>query len=128
MRNHRKLLIWQKAQQLAVDIRRATRRFPRAGYGRLRSQLVDAAESTVLTIVEGCGSASQKEFARFLDMSTKSQTEVEGALELARDYGVMSRDLWKSLSERVAELRRTTCGLRAKILQDGARKDPNARP
>ena len=95
MRDHRKLLIWQRAHTLTIEVRRAARTFPRSGYTSIRTQMTRAAESLVLTIEEGCGSNSQREFARFLDMSLKSSTELEEELELAKDYGVLQHKLWR---------------------------------
>ena len=89
MQDHRRLRVWQRAHALAIEIRAVTRRFPRSGYGSLQSQMVRAAESVVLNIVEGCGTSSAKEFARFLDVSIKSTSELEAQLELAKDYGVL---------------------------------------
>jgi four helix bundle protein len=51
--------------------------------------MIRAAESIVFNIVEGCGARSRKEFARFLDVSIKSCSELEAELELAKDYGVL---------------------------------------
>ena len=115
MRNHRDLQVWQRAQALAVEIRRTTQRFPRQGYTALQSQMVRAAESIVLNIVEGCASPTQKEFARFLDIAIKSASELEAQLELARDYRVLAQDRWESMSKEVVEIRRMLCGLRAKV-------------
>jgi four helix bundle protein len=118
MQNFRKLRVWAKAHALAIEIRRATQSFPTRDYQSLRSQLVRAAESVVLNIIEGCGSSSQKEFARFLDMSSKSTTEVEGGLLLARDYGIMDPDQWRRLARQTVEVRRMVYGLRTKVLAD----------
>ena len=126
MRDHRKLLVWQRAHDLAIAVRRAGRTFPRSGYTSIRSQMISAAESIVLTIVEGCGSASQREFARFLDMSFKSSTELEEELELAKDYGVLQEKQWRPLQKELIEIRRMTCGLRARVLRD-AEKDERSR-
>lgn len=79
----------RRSHVLAVKIRRATRRFPRTGYGKLQSQITNAAESVVLNIVEGCGGRTPKDFARFLDHSIKSTSELEAQLELAKDYGAL---------------------------------------
>jgi four helix bundle protein len=86
MRDHRKLLVGQKAHRLALDIRRTTARFPRVGFSDLKAQITSAAESIVINIVEGCGTDSQREFARYLDIAIKSSKELEAELELARDY------------------------------------------
>lgn len=77
MRDYKELVVWQRAHALTIDIRRATKSFPRSGYAALLSQIVRAAESIAMNIVEGCFAASQKDFARFLDISIKSSGEVE---------------------------------------------------
>ena len=81
------------------------------------SALIRAAESIAFNIVEGCGSTSQKELARFLDISIKSASELEYQLMLARDYGVLGESVWKALSEGTTDIRRMLCGLRAKVLE-----------
>ncbi|HEV7992687.1 MAG TPA: four helix bundle protein [Gemmatimonadaceae bacterium] len=116
VQDHRKLRVWSQAQSLAIAVRRATRRFPRSGYGSLQSQITRAAESIVLTIVEGCGAASQREFARFLDMAVKSSSEVEAQLELAMDYGVLDGESWDTMTKDVVSIRRQLCSLRTKVL------------
>ena len=110
-------MIWKRAHNLAIAVRRATRRFPRRDFAALRNQANRASESVVFTIVEGCGTSSQREFARFLDMSLKSATELEEQLELAKDFGVLAHAEWQALSAELIEIRRMTCGLRAKVLE-----------
>ena len=116
MQDYRKLRVWIKAHTHAVNVRRATQRFPRTGYASLKSQITSAAESIAFNIVEGCGSSSLKELARFLDISIKSSSELEYQLVLAKDYGVLSEKAWKELTHVTIDIRRMLCGLRAKIL------------
>jgi four helix bundle protein len=116
VQDHRKLRVWGQAQGLAIAVRRATRRFPPSGFASLKSQMTRAAESIVLTIVEGCGAASQREFARFLDMAIKSSSEVEAQLELSRDYGVLDSESWCAMSREAVSIRRQLCVLRTRVL------------
>lgn len=116
MQDYRRLLVWKRAHTLAIEVRRTTRRFPRTGYGALQSQIMRAAESVVFNIVEGCGGRSPKEFARFLDISIKSTSEVECQLELAKGYGVLGHQAWQRLTIEAVEIRRMLCGLRKKVL------------
>lgn len=88
---------------------------PRRGFGRLIAQLTDAAESIPFNIVEGCGATTRKEFSRFLGISVKSTMEVEEQLEMARDAGALSLQVWQPLAKEVVEIRRMLCGLRAAI-------------
>ena len=84
--------------------------------------MTSAAESIVLTIVEGCGSISQREFARYLDMSLKSSNELEEELLLAKDNGALQEIHWRSLRDELVESRRMTCGLRARVLEAAERE------
>ena len=116
MQDFRRLLVWQRAHAFALDVRRVTDAFPRVGYTDLKSQLRRAAESIVTNIVEGCGASSRKEFARFLDMSIKSTSEVDYQLQLARDLGVLCHARWKPLAQEVVELRKMLSALRRTVL------------
>jgi four helix bundle protein len=120
MRDFRGLLVWQKSHALALAVRRQTRRFPRRGYASFISQLIRAAESVPFNIVEGCGAASQKDFARYLDNSIKSANELEYQLQLALDNNILPNDRWRALTDDCIEVRKMLYGLRRKILDDGA--------
>ena len=116
MQNFRRLHVWERAHQFALDVRIATESFPRSGYGELKAQLVRAAESIPTNIVEGCGASSRKEFARYLDISIKSTFEVEYQLQLAKDYSILLPNRWESLSSEVVQIRRMLYGLRKPVL------------
>jgi four helix bundle protein len=96
MRDFKRIKAWHRAHALSIALHKRTRSFPRAGYARLRAQLTAAADSIKDTIAEGCGAATNKEFARFLDMSIKSANETEGHLLTARDLDLFSLDEWRS--------------------------------
>ena len=127
MQDFRQLLVWKRAHAFALNIRRATQAMPRTGYTDLKSQMTRAAQSIVDNIVEGCGAASRLEFARYVDISIKSTSEIDYQLELARDLGVMSHDVWKPLAKEVIELRKMLSALRRSVLAAAAR-DKTLRP
>jgi four helix bundle protein len=116
MQDFRRLLVLQRAHAFALDVRRVTDAFPRVGYADLKSQLRRAAESIATNIVEGCGASSRKEFARFLDISIKSASEVDYQLQFARDLGVLPHARWKPLAQEVVELRKMLSALRRTVL------------
>ena len=126
MQDFRRLVVWQRAHAFVLDVRRATDAFPRAGHAALKSQIRRAAESIASNIVEGCAAASRKDFARYLDISIKSASEVDYQLQLARDLGVLAHDEWKSLARDVVELRKMLSGLRRTVL--AAAREPLRRP
>src|SRR6266542_1175210 len=116
MQDYRRLRVWKKAHALTLNVRRATSKFPPTGYASLKGQITRSVESVAFNIVEGCGARSQKDLARFLDISIKSTFEVEYQLQLARDYEVLDDRGWRSLAHESIDVRRMLCGLRAKVL------------
>ena len=116
MQDHRKLQIWRMACALAIDVRAAVSRFPKRGYAELKAQMISAAESIANTIVEGCGAESNKEFARFLSMSIKSNRELEGQLDLALGYRILAEQRWHELTQFTVLLRKKTYTLRKRAL------------
>jgi four helix bundle protein len=87
--------------------------------------MVNAAESIAFNIVEGCGSTSSKEFARFLDISIKSTCELEYQLQLATDCGLLSRLVGSRLGVETVEIRRMLCVLRRRVLDAPPRPTSN---
>lgn len=116
MQDFRRLLVWQRAHELVLGVRRAVKGFPRRENGSLKSQMVSAAESVACNIVEGCGSTSSKEFARFLDISIKSTGEIEYQLQLAMECDLLARTVGRPLAAEAIEIRRMLCALRRRVL------------
>lgn len=116
MQDYRTLRVWRKSHQLTLAVRRAAGRLPRTGYTSLRNQITASAESIAFNIVEGCGSSSGKELARFLNISIKSTMELEYQLKLAMDYGVIDQEEGQGLSREVVDARRMLYGLKKKVL------------
>lgn len=127
MQDHRKIRAWRLAHQIAIDVRRLTERFPRRGYAEFKEQMTSAAESIAHNIVEGCGAATQKEFARFLDMAIKSTRELEEQLELGRDYGIIAEREWQQHGTDVVDVRKMLCSLRNRVLEADANERTNGK-
>jgi four helix bundle protein len=117
MRDFKRLKCWQRAHALAIALHKATKRFARAGYAHLKSQLTNAADGIKDTIAEGCGAATNKEFARFLDMSIKSANETEGHLLSARDLDLFSLDEWHKFTAETIEIRKMVYTYRQRLIE-----------
>jgi four helix bundle protein len=116
MQDFRQLLVWKRAHAFALEIRRLAETLPRTGYADLKSQMTRASQSIVDNIVDGCGAASRPEFARYLDISITSTSEVDYQLEFARDLGVIRDDVWKPLASEVMEIRKMLTALRRSVI------------
>jgi four helix bundle protein len=83
------LQVWQAAMDLAEDIYRITKTFPREETYGLSIQLRRAAVSVPSNIAEGKGRSSDKELAQFLCHSRGSLFEIETQVNLARRLGYL---------------------------------------
>jgi len=82
MKDYRKLDIWHRAMDYAVEIYKLTTRLPSTEKYGLTSQIKRAVCSIPLNIAEGAGCESQKEFKLFLEYAHRSTHEVLTILEL----------------------------------------------
>jgi four helix bundle protein len=82
MQDYHQLDIWNRAMDYAVGIYQFVATLPEEEKYNLASQLRRAVTSVPLNIAEGCGTASNTEFARFLGFGYRSLKEVVTALEL----------------------------------------------
>ena len=99
MRDFRKYGVWEQSHKLVLELYRLTNHFPTAEKFGLVSQIRRAVVSVPTNICEGCGTPSEKEFARYLGISFGSCQEVEYLTLLSKDLGFMdsvSQDLVQS--------------------------------
>ena len=118
MQDFKHIKAWQRAHALAIALHKVARPFTRAGHAHLKAQLTNAADSIRDCIAEGCGAATKKELARFLDMSIKSANETEGHLLTARDLKLLSQGEWEKYSAEAIEIRKMTY----RLSQEGSGK------
>jgi four helix bundle protein len=111
MGNYRQLLVWKRAHTLALDVYRATQRFPTEERYGLTAQLRRAAVSVVSNIAEGSGRLGDREHIRFLRIARGSGSEVECQLLLSRDLGYLGSSAWTVLDEQSQDLARMLTGL-----------------
>lgn len=93
MANYKKLICWQKADNLALLVYKLTGSFPKNEAFGMTSQLRRASLSVPVNIVEGYNRNSKKELARFLNISLGSLAETEYLLCFAEKLGYVSKDL-----------------------------------
>lgn len=94
-RGVRKLLVWQKAHQLALLIYRLAEKFPRREMFGLTSQLCRVVVSVPANIAEGYAAGGGGQFKRYLNVAQGSLAEVEYYLILAKDLNYLSSDIYQ---------------------------------
>lgn len=115
MKDFRGLKVWEKSHQLTLEIYRATATFPREEIYGLTSQMRRASASVAANLSEGCGRASDKEFARFLYISMGSANELDYHLLLAHDLNLLATAKYLKLKDNIAEIKRMLNALIQKL-------------
>jgi four helix bundle protein len=115
MQDFRKLVVWQKAHKLILDIYIFTKKFPKEELYGITSQIRRAAASITANISEGCGRKTKADFARFLTMALGSTNEVEYFLLLSKDLEYLDIDKYDLLTRQLVEIRKMLLSLENKI-------------
>ena len=74
-----------------------------------------ASVSVGANIAEGCGRHGAAEFARFLQISMGSASELEYLLVVVRDLGLISEECYQQLVQNVTEVKRMLVSLIQKV-------------
>lgn len=99
-----KLIVWQKAVELAGDIDDLTKNFPKDELFILSSQIKRAADSVSLNIAEGSTGQSNPEFNKFLGYALRSNIEVVGCLFLAKKRNLIEEPIFLKLYRQCEEI------------------------
>jgi four helix bundle protein len=77
---------------LAVDMHRITKSFPKSEQYELAAQLRRAATSVPSNIAEGAGRSSKKELHHFLSIASGSLSEIDTQLAIANRLGYIQEN------------------------------------
>ena len=111
-RDFKKIIAWQKADDLVVEVYRITKAFfPSDERFGMTSQIQRAVVSVPANIAEGSGRDTLKDFLRFLHLAQGSLSEVEYYLHLAKRLSYMNEENYLKLEEQRAEVGRLLYGL-----------------
>lgn len=111
MQDFRKLKVWEKAHRFTVAIYQITKAFPSEERFGLTDQMRRGAWSIPSNIAEGCGRGSNKDFARFLQMSMGSACELEYFILFAKDVELLSEQQSEQLTSNIQEIKRMLASL-----------------
>src|SRR5262247_658080 len=112
---HRNLVAWQKTMDLAVEIYRTTRHFPKEESYGIISQLRRATVSAPSNIAEGAAGRTVQQFSNFLSNAVGSLNEVDTQLELALRFGYLAESDYDCLYKLLDECLALTYGLRKSL-------------
>ncbi|MBN8666268.1 MAG: four helix bundle protein [Chitinophagales bacterium] len=99
-----KLVVWQQALDLSMQVHLITKKFPKDEMFVLSSQIKRAADSVSLNIAEGSTSQSNPEFSRFLSIALRSNIEVVACLHLAKSRKIIQDDDFNNIYHRCHQL------------------------
>ena len=92
IRSYKDLTVWQKAMDLAVEVYRLSRYFPKEENYCLTSQIHRAVVSVPSNIAEGKERGSAAEYAHFLTIARGSLAETDTQLLLAIEFGYITKE------------------------------------
>jgi four helix bundle protein len=112
-----KLIVWQKAVDLASDVHELTKSFPKDELFILSAQIKRAADSVSLNIAEGSTGQSNAEFNKFLGYALRSNVEVVGCLYLAKKRNMIEALNFSKIYAQCEEILVMLNGLRNSLKQ-----------
>ena len=114
----RKLIVWQRAHELVLQVYKFTEKFPKHEMFGLTSQLRRAILSVPANVAEGYAAGGKGQFGRYLDIAQGSLAEVEYYLILAQDLTYITSAQY----EQAESLRAETGFLLHRLIESLGRK------
>jgi len=115
MHNLKELKIWNKAMDLAVEIYKATEKFPKEETYGLTSQIRRGAVSIPSNISEGAGRNTKGEFRQFLGIASGSSYEVQ-TLIISNRLKLMDDKTVEPLLNEIDQLQKMNYKLQASMV------------
>ena len=112
---YRELIVWQKAMRLVTLVYEATRAFPKEEIYALTSQVRRCAVSIPSNIAEGNGRKSRTDYVRFLQISVGSLYELETQVEIAKNLGYLTAQVFDERTLFMREIERMLSSLVRKL-------------
>ena len=104
MKSYKELTVWQKSFNLALEVYRLTKNFPREEIYGLVNQIRRAAITIPSNIAEGYCRQHQKEYIQFLTIAFASGGELETQLLIAKELKFLKEIEFKQLNDLLSEV------------------------
>lgn len=99
-----KLIAWQKARELASEIYKITKLFPKDELFGITSQMRRCSVSVASNLAEGSGRNSMKDKARFTEIAYGSALELLNQLILSFDFEYIEEQKYIEIREKITEV------------------------
>jgi four helix bundle protein len=119
MQRFTELRVWRRSHQLALDIYRETKSFPRDERFGVVAQIRRAAVSAPCNIAESAKRRRNPDDARLLNIAEGSLAETEALLRLSKDLGFGKLARIDQLVAESEEIARMVNALRASVESEG---------
>lgn len=106
IKNFKELRIWQKAMEIARDVYRISKQFPKEEIYGLTAQIRRSAISIPSNIAEGFKRFHCKEQKQFLSVAQGSAAELETQLILSAELDFMTQQQFESINDKIDHLSR----------------------
>ena len=108
---YQKLVVWQRADELAIAVYRVTKSFPNDELYGVTGQLRRASLSVPTNIVEGTGRQGKKSLRQFINIALGSLAEVEYLLGFCHRLGYLTPSVFQELDDKRHQVGRLLWGL-----------------
>ena len=123
MKDFKKLKVWNRAIDFAVEVYRVTEEFPKKEMYSLVDQIRRAAVSIFSNIAEGCKRGTDNELVRFCNIALGSTGEVESQLIFSERIGYLNKEVVVELSKEIDEIGKMLAGFINSIKRSRREKD-----
>lgn|SRR3989344_4283676 len=103
-KGYKKLIVWQKADELAFAVYLETKNFPKDEIYGMTSQLRRAAISVPTNIVEGSGRQGKNELRQFSNIALGSLAETEYLIDFCYRLNYFNQDVYEKLENLRKEI------------------------
>lgn len=117
MRNFRLLDCWKLGMEIVKITYLLLEKLPTTENYGLKSQMTRAVISMPSNIAEGCSRSSNKEMARFFEISIGSAFELETQLIASQLIGYFNKDEISTLIDKIQIFQRQTNAYRSKLIK-----------
>lgn len=101
---YRKLIVYQLAKDIAIDVYRLTKEIPEFERYGFISQITRSAISVPSNIAEGCGRNSIKEQIHFIEIAFASLLELSCQLEIALELKYINQQDYEKIDNKIRDL------------------------